>query len=536
MKNDEEQAKKAIEAYQRLGTISGAARALDVHRDVIRRHLRAVGLYDERPMYAGRISPMEVGSRALPKKGKVKRYFLTSAQNNTLVAPKVWDTLLTVVEHYDAELLVGTFTYNKASYGPKAAKRGRGPTAADKEDLWYDPEVEPFILDEPVLLAPGLEWRGEMNILPTAQRPLQDLESYTGRHSGIFPHVKLAMASVASGKHEPTKFNYTTGTATKRNYIQKKAGLKADFHHVYGGLLVEVDSAGTWFVRQITVDRTGVAYDLDLKFESSGEVTSGHKAASITWGDIHVASIDRGIAQLCWGKDGMMELLQPQYQLMHDILDFRARNGHTAKKNLIHDRFAAYIQGHDSVEEELKGVASFLNETSRPDCKTVVVDSNHDAFMMEWLRIGDYKQDPVNAIYFLETQLHVYRSIAADPEQPVNILRWAIERINSLQTNVQFLDEDESFILLGIEHGMHGHRGPNGARGTAGNLAKMGRRINRGHEHAAGIHDGVYTGGLTGKNDQGYNKGPGAWSASHTVVYPNGKRAIYTMFGGKWRA
>jgi hypothetical protein len=523
-----------VRAYQELGTISGAARAVNADRSTVRKHLKAAGLYDNKPLFAGRVAPFEQTSRTVPKTG-IKRYILTCAQNNTKVNQRVWDNLLSLAEYYDAEVMVSTFTYNKASYGAKSTKKGRGPTVTDIQETWYDPEVEQYICDDRVELAPGLVWCGEMNILPTAVKPLQGLEVYTERASGIFPHVKVQMASIASGKHEATKFNYTTGTVTKRNYIQKKEGLKAEFHHVYGGLIVEVDTKGRWYVRQLTADSKGVIYDLDVKVDDC-DVTTGHRIEAITWGDIHTAALDQEVAELAWGDDGMLETLQPKYQFMHDILDFLARNGHTAKKGLIHDRFQAYMRGHDSVEQEIGGVATFLDQTSRDWCETVVVDSNHDAFMMEWLRIGDYRADPVNAIYFLEAQLHVYASIALDPWGDLNLLRWAVQRFNGERPNVRFLNEDESFVVKDIEQGMHGHRGPNGARGTAGNLARMGRKMNRGHEHSAGIFEGVYTSGLSGQNDQGYNKGPSSWSASHIVTYANGKRAIYTMWGGKWRA
>lgn len=525
---------KIIQAYQRLGTIAGTARATGVQRSTVRNHLKAAGLYDTRPLFAGRVNEREVTSRRLPKRGDVNRYILTSLQNNTPVNQDVWDNLLALAEHVDAEVMVGTFTYNKENFGPKAVKKG-SKKASDTDDLWYDPQCEPFFSDEPVELAPGLVWCGEMNILPTAVKPLQGLEVYTGRKSGIFPHVKVQMQSVASGKYEPTKFNYTTGTVGKRNYIQKKAGLKAEFHHVYGGLIVEVDHEGDWFVRQLNADSKGVIYDLDRRVEN-GEVTEGHRVETLTWGDIHVAAIDPEQAEIAWGEGGIMDTLQPQAQMMHDLLDFRARNGHTAKKGLIHDRFAAYVMGHDSVEAEVRTTAEFLSWAHREWCTTYVVDSNHDHFMMEWLRIGDYRHDPINAIYFLEAQLHVYRSIAASPETPVNLLRWAIQRVNGEQDDIVFLEEDESLVIKEIEHGMHGHLGPNGTRGTESNLARMGRKMNRGHSHSAGIFEGVYTAGLTGLNDQGYNKGPSSWSASHIVTYPNGKRAILTIWNGKWRA
>jgi len=331
------------------------------------------------------------------------------------------------------------------------------------------------------------------------------------------------------------EFIYTTGTLTKRNYIAKKAGLKADFHHVYGAMLVEVDSDGNWFARQLIGDTKGVIYDLDLKVDDA-EIFTGQRAESIVWGDIHEATVDETASRLAWGPKGMLDTLRPKSQFMHDILDFRARNGHTAQKNLIHDRFKAYIQGHDSVEEEVENVAKFLKKTSRPWCRTVIVESNHDQFMMQWLRLGSYKDDPVNAVFFLRSQLYVYESIEADPDANPQLLKWACEKFLGKRHEFRFLKEDESFLVKDIEHGMHGHLGPNGARGSAGNLARMGRKMNRGHEHSAGIFEGVYTSGLTGTNDQGYNKGPSSWSPSHVVTYANGKRAIITMWSSKWKA
>jgi hypothetical protein len=47
--------------------------------------------------------------------------------------------------------------------------------------------------------------------------------------------------------------------------------------------------------------------------------------------------------------------------------------------------------------------------------------------------------------------------------------------------------------------------------------------------------DGAYGAGVTGKLDMKYNKGPSSWSHSHIVTYPNGMRAIVTMWDGRWR-
>jgi hypothetical protein len=151
------------------------------------------------------------------------------------------------------------------------------------EEIKWAPEIDNYHSDERLEIAPGLVWCGEQNIIPTAERPLRGLEVYTGRKSGIIPHVKIAMESIPSSKHAPTKFNYTTGTVTQRNYIQRKAGLKAQFHHCYGALLVEVDADGNWFCRQINADSDGMIYDLDICVHGK-VLTTGNNVEAITWG------------------------------------------------------------------------------------------------------------------------------------------------------------------------------------------------------------------------------------------------------------
>ena len=103
--------------------------------------------------------------------------------------------------------------------------------------------------------------------------------------------------------------------------------------------------------------------------------------------------------------------------------------------------------------------------------------------------------------------------------------------------DVDYVREDESRKVHGtdIEAGVHGHLGPNGARGSPTNLRTIGK-ANTAHTHSAGIIDGIYTAGVYGSLDMGYNKGPSSWSHSLIVTYLNGKRAILTIKNGKaWR-
>jgi hypothetical protein len=344
------------------------------------------------------------------------------------------------------------------------------------------------------------------------------------------------MASVPTGKNEPTKFNYTTGTVTKRNYIQKRQGLRAEEHHSYGGLIVEVDSDGCWFVRQLTADSRNRIYDLDVLVEN-GKVTTGHTVEAITWGDVHVIQGDPTVRKLAWGEGQMLDALKPKFQFIHDMMVMAARGHHDIGNP--HKFFEHFIEGTDSVEDEVRACSDFLHEASRAYCKTVVVDSNHDRMVERWLREADYKVDPPNAVFFLEAQLAKYHAIASQ-DYGFHMVEYLLRKLECPE-EVQFLRADESFItcrgvLGGIENGMHGHHGPSGARGTPRNLSRSGRRANTCHVHAAGIIDELYTGGTCSLMDMGYNVGLSAWSHTQIVTYPNGKRALVTMWQGKWRA
>ena len=489
----------------------------------------------EKPLVEGHIHPTPVKSLDLPEK-KTKRYILTSAQNNTHVNEEFWKNLIALKDYYKAELFVGTYTYNHSAY-KKNTKYGTDPE--QDSGLWFDDRLLKYIGygdNQNIDIAPGLRWCGRANILPTAERPLSGFETYTGLNSGIFPHAKIAMQSIPSGKCEPPKFNFTTGTVTQRNYIQKKAGLKAEHHHTYGALLVEVCPDGTWFVRQINADSSGVIHDLCLCITDGFVVEDCHVLA-INWGDLHEYRRDEEAYQLCWGKGGMMDTLNPRYQFMHDLVDFYPRNHHEIWNH--HAMFTRYIEERNSVQEEMQRVAKFLNWIDRDFCQTVVVSSNHDDAFRKWLRDADFRKDPVNAVYHLQAQLAYYEAIESQ-DKDFHLIEWAVQQ-DGAKNNIKFLKVDESFIIGadekggGIECGMHGHIGPNGSRGNARALSKVGRKANIGHSHQAEIHDGLYVAGVTGKLDMGYNVGPSSWSQSHIITYLTGKRSIITFSGNKWK-
>jgi len=483
----------------------------------------------------GKMYSSGVGKEGLPLQGKVKRFLLTSAQNNTRLHNALWENLHAFAESIDARVMVGSFTYNKMTnpIGNNRAKR-KTSRESDNQPEWWDKRLLPYLCDERVELAPGLVWCGEVQILPTAVNPLSDMQSYTGRSSTIIPHPKFAVTSVASPKHKGTKFMWTTGTVTMRNYIQKKAGQKAEFHHGYGALVVEVDSEGNWYVRQLNASNNGMFYDWDMKVQD-GKVTDGHRPEAIVWGDIHVRQLEPKMQELAWGKGGILDQLQPRHQIFHDVLDFRSQNHHDRDDPWkVYDK---YQEDTQNVAREIAEATKFLVEAARNWCKSVVVCSNHDMALELWLKYSDFRFDPENAVFFLEANLAAYHAI-----QNRNKNFYCVEWAFNLGEGVKFLRRDERYIVCpdahgGIELGMHGDIGINGARASGiTTFAKTGRKCIVGHSHSAEQHEGAMRVGVMGKLDQGYNQGMSNWSHTNVIVYPNGKRTLFTIWANKARA
>lgn len=470
-----------------------------------------------------------------------KTLVFTCAQNNTRLHDGFFGALLGYCKYREAELHISRFTYNKAAYGTKSVKPG-SKRGSDDDELWYDERILPYVSDEAIQVCDDLVWCGELNIIPTRKLPLSTLTTYTRQASAIVPHVKMHMNSVPVMKGKPTKFLYSTGAVTQRNYIQKVAGQEADFHHVFGALVVEIDDTGTWWARQINSDKSGGFFDLTSYYSPyDGARSELGYVHAITHGDIHYGKHDQSVLDSVFHNlDCVVEQLKPREQFFHDLLDFTARNHHEMKKWRSMQRY--YKKGIYDVKQEISEAASFLYTVlacSNPGSKVFVVESNHDAAIEWWLDNRAVLDDPINVEYWLWLNWQ----LAAMPENKghTSAFKLALEEMLSkidgaYQSDYQMLCEDDSYLILGeIEAGLHGHLGPNGARGNPKNLRTVGK-ANTGHTHSAGIVDGVYTAGVYGKLDMGYNRGLSSWSHSMVVTYPNAKRAILTLKDGKaWR-
>ena len=252
---------------------------------------------------------------------------------------------------------------------------------------------------------------------------------------------------------------------------------------------------------------------------------------------MHGNKLDQDIADAVFKEGGILDCLLPREQFFHDTIDFQPRNHHNIKDpHFLHEML---VNGTDKVDDEFRRMAKFLmNDAYRDWCKSFIVVSNHDQAVNSWLQNTSAVYDPVNLEdwhywnYWVTAQVRM-----GNKPHPFRdwLSRYTMDARAEIKQPV-FLLEDDSYRILGqIEAGLHGHLGPNGARGTPRNIRSAGK-VNSGHTHSAGIFEGVYTAGVYGKLDMGYNKGLSSWSHSMVVTYPNAKRTILTIKKGKaWR-
>ena len=530
-----EQRERIAELYSKhAGNITAIANEMGLVRSTVREHIQKMGI--KKPLAGGKQRAAEV-KKSLPLAGSVKRYILTSAQNNTYIHKEFWENVLTMAEHYGAEIMVGTFSYNQNNFGKLAVKAGTKKRY--ETELWFDPAIAPYRSDEKVELAPGLLWCGNMNILPTEDNPISGLETYGGSSSVIFPHTKIEMRSVATMPDMPVKMIYTTGAATLMNYLQKKLGIKAEHHHRYAFLLVEVDSEGNWWVRQVAARKNGKCIqDLNVIVEGGTVTSTDAKVEAITWGDLHATIAQPEVVE---SSLSMLDSLRPSYQFVHDIMEGASTNRHLQGKTEPYKRFHTWLRDLHRVDEELKQTRTVLEKYLRPWCKTVVPDSNHDrAWLRSWLENYDYRYDPANSELFLRLQNFAYSEIRKGVlPKNINFAERAFVAETGMKPGaVKFLLPDESFEVKEVECGQHGHLGANGMFGSPANLSKIGKKATTAHTHSCGIYHGLFVAGTSTKltPDWTYTSGPSSWSHSHVVLYPNGQRAIITVKNGKWKA
>ncbi|MDH0123312.1 hypothetical protein ABE562_04940 [Brucella intermedia] len=470
---------------------------------------------------APRISELPT-RQAMLEPGKVHRFIATSAQDDTPVHADFLRNIEAYAVYIGASILIGGHTYQLGLFEDHAA-----------EANVYDPLLSPYLCHERVQLTPDVLYLGSANILPTTANPLNGWLTQNHGNHVVVPHSRIALQSIPRLKGQDPRFAISTGTVTKPNYTARAAGQKSIFHHTFGFTIIEIDTDGEVFLRPVSAADDGSFQDLNT-YVADGICHGDQRVRAITWGDIHHEQLDHVIAAASFGYDrktkqnldnvNVLDGLQPEYQFVHDTLDFRRRNHHG-----LHDphTMAAIAQGAQNVEHEVQEASDFIAAICRPWCRTVMIESNHDNALARWLKNPEGASDVENAYYWHEANAAWHKAIRAANDN-FNVVEWAMRRAN-LPDSVEFVGAGQGYQIDGIECGLHGDLGISGSRGSPNQFKRFGVRTSTGHTHTPSISEGAYVAGVSAKLDQGYNRGPTTWAHAHIVQYHNGKRTLLLM-------
>lgn len=461
-------------------------------------------------------------------RGKIRTYVVTSAQNATDVFEPGWKSLQTYCKVNDAMLLVIPFRYkNPTSMWSKAAK----------EDDWWTAPVLPYLMGERVIVNKHLIILGDIMTQPTANRPLEGFETITGPQSGIIGHPKLELMTIPTPQAKLPKILTTTGAITERNYIESKAGKKGEFHHTYGACVVEV-AGDRFYVRQINMKNDGSFCDLMAEYDGE-EVRPYVRIPALVMGDTHVNVIEPGVVAATFtAEDSMVKALRPEILVWHDVHDGTAKNHH--ERGRVFHEFVKYNAGQDNVEAEVERTFAFIDEHTPKDTKNIIVPSNHNDFLREWVENTDPRRDPENCVFWAKTFQAICQSknttwTEAGVAVQDAFAYWG-ERLLKCKDRTTFLRRDQPCQIKGIEISYHGDKGPNGTRGTRLSFGKIGVKSIVGHTHSPGISDGAYQVGTSSRLGLTYAAGsPSSWLHTHCIIYPNGKRSLVAIIEGRFR-
>jgi hypothetical protein len=514
--------------------------------------------------------PLEV----LPCKDGIRRAVFTYAQNATKLMEPLWTNIHAYLEFYGAQrvnkkgetvpsICVSRGTYVKRGFGAMGDKerwlelldqgqRLRAIKSADEEDeLYWDHRLEPYFVDAQVEVAPGLVFCGESNIIPSKARPLSSKETYTGRRSAIFPHPKYELTAIPSNQSEATKFNFTTGAITLKNYIFRDAGLMARFHHSFGFLLVEWDDEGNWWTRQLNADSTGTIYDVHPEHGvirvKKGKVTGRHtghdygRKSRVYWADPQIVEQDDRMIKVAFGEGGMKDVLRPVEDFMGDVGSFKSRSHWDMQDPF--KIFLRWVQGVTSVENEGNQIGDFLDYALRPYCTTHVLDGNHERHIGRWLRTVNGIWDSKNAQIWNKLAGLTLDFIESRQREPnyLEVLLRACNHPVLKSKRLNFMLRNASYVVCpdaggGAECGGHGDDGPHGTRGSTRSQARGGRKKCLGHAWPE-IFDGIYRSSSFARWGLDWQTGETAMNNCVQVfIYPNGKRTLIHFWDGRWCA
>jgi hypothetical protein len=343
--------------------------------------------------------------------------------------------------------------------------------------------------------------------------------------SFIYASPKQRLKYVAAG-NDNTHAIMTTGAITvpmydSDRYMSNRTAHIADYDHVMGAVVIEIQSDKKYHSRQIQADEDGSFIDIGKKYYADKVVECSPVA--VVLGDWQSGETDPDVVE-CWAD--MCKTLKPVSLLVHDAFNGLSINHHNQNKIIERSFFAE--KGLLNLQQEINVLAKDLDRLAKLADEVVIVKSNHDEFLERYLQEGRYVKDPENHGIALELA-NAYLN-GKDP------LKHAVEKAGLKNIDkIRWLKRDENFEVANIQLGSHGDHGLNGTKANIKSLEIAYGKAVVGHSHTPEILRGVWVVGTSSYLRVRYNVGPSSWMHTSCLVYANGSRQLINVIDKKWR-
>lgn len=449
-----------------------------------------------------------------------QRFVITWAQNATPVHADFLACLLTYCKVNDAQLVVIPGRYKN----PTSTWTG----SQENEERWA-PELAPYLFNQRKALNKNIQLIGDIKIQPTMSQPLTALDGLTHGESAIFGHPKLQLRVVPTPQNRLPKILTTTGAVTMPNYTDTRVGKLGAFHHVLGAALVEIQDSKVFHLRQINYSEKHHGFiDLNVTYRALG-ASPADPYWAIVFGDAHWRFADPVVVAATFEQ--LVPRLNPHALVWHDLLDGYAVTPHHVGNPFI--AYAKQMSGYNDMRAEVHQTIDWMHRLGAGRLN-IIVPSNHDDMLKRWIIRADWKEDPVNAEFYLETALDMLRSTRMG-ERGAETLD-PFQRIVAKRSDHKTLcvPVNGSKMIAGIECALHGDKGPNGARGSIKNLKRIGPKVIIGHSHTPGIDEGAYQTGTMTRLSAEYTGPVGSWLNTHCSIDAFGKRHLHNCIDGRF--
>ena len=450
-----------------------------------------------------------------------KRFVITSAQNNTELNAKFLKSLRTYCRQNDAFLFVIPVKY-KTVMSEKA-----------KDDVYYPTAIEDSLIEN------NFEFKGYdlkvlsgIKIQATAVNPLSGIDPLSKGNSIVLGHSQLQMRTLPRQDQKYPAILTTTGSLSEKFYSETKTGIKAEFNHSNSAIVIELDAeSDAFYLRNLNFDGEGF-HDLDYYYYS--QYARKESIVALVTGDEHAMFSDPSVADATYyGEESITAILKPEYIIRHDVLDSWSVSHHHKKD--VFTKFAKWQSGTNKIQDELDLTIEFIDATTPPGTKNIIVASNHNDHLMKWLNECNPDIEPWNAKIYHQLMFNMLEQTDMGESGATFPDPFELYALDKFQSDVKFVGRREPFKLFDIQLSYHGDVGANGSRGSRQQFANLPEKSVLGHSHQPGITGGAYQTGTSSYMNLSYNNGPSSWHHAHVIIHKDGKRQMVFIVNGKWR-